>query len=75
MAGAVLARRNAFESFFEPLTRPGYVAAADADHLEDSDLVLGVALGGEAAAYPLAIIGYHHIINERLAGEPFVVTY
>ena len=63
------------ERMFEPLTEVGHVAAADARHIEPDDLVLGVAIGGQAVAYPVDIVGYHHIVNDRLAGEPFVVTY
>ncbi len=44
-------------------------------HVQPEDLVLGVKLGDETAAYPIPIVGYHHIVNDRLAGEPFVVTY
>ena len=63
------------EGMFTPLPEVLRVAASEATHVLPEDLVLGVKHAGEAAAYPLPIIGYHHIVNDRLAGEPYVVTY
>lgn len=63
------------EEMFTPLPEIVRVTASGVTHVLPEDLVLGVKQGGEAAAYPLPIIGYHHIVNDRLAGEPFVVTY
>ena len=63
------------EMMFSPLPETVRVAVSEATHVLPEDLVLGLGQGAEAAAYPLPIIGYHHIVNDRLAGEPFVVTY
>ncbi len=63
------------EGMFSPLPEVVRVAASEATHVLPEDLVLGVKHGGEVAAYPVPIIAYHHIANDRLAGEPFVVTY
>jgi len=63
------------EERFAPLPEVLRVKASEATHVLPEDLVLGVKHGDEAAAYPFPIIGYHHIVNDRLAGEPFVVTY
>jgi hypothetical protein len=38
-------------------------------------LVLGVALNGEAKAYPIQFIGYHHQVQDVLGGKPILVTY
>lgn len=38
-------------------------------------LVLGVAIGNEAKAYPIEIIGYHHQVRDTVGGEPVMVTY
>ena len=46
-----------------------------AEHVAREDLVLGVTAGAESAAYPVPIVAFHHIVNDRLADEPFVVTY
>ncbi len=63
------------EKMFTPLPEVIRVAASEATYVLPEDLVLGVKHAGEAAAYPVPIIAYHHIANDRLAGEPFVVTY
>ncbi len=63
------------EGMFTPLEEVIRIAAGDATHVLPEDLVLGVKHGGEAAAYPVPIIAYHHIANDRLAGEPYVATY
>jgi hypothetical protein len=41
----------------------------------DADRVLGVALGGEARAYPLAILDWHELVNDTLGGEPILVSW
>lgn len=51
------------------------VPVSEATHVQPDDLLLAVEVGGEAAAYPFPIIGYHHLVHDRLAGEPYVVTY
>lgn len=43
--------------------------------LSDSTVVLAVALKGEAKAYPLRFIIYHHQVRDTLAGQPIMVTY
>ena len=38
-------------------------------------LVIGVSLHGEAKAYPIEIIGYHHQVKDTVGNEPVMVTY
>lgn len=57
------------------LTNPLAISAGQATYLEDSDRVVGVALGEEARAYPLKILNYHEIVNDRLGEIPIAVTY
>src|SRR5206468_83632 len=38
-------------------------------------LVIGVTLNGEAKAYPIEIIGYHHQVQDTIGGTPVIVTY
>ncbi|MCE9600875.1 MAG: DUF3179 domain-containing protein, partial [Gemmatimonadetes bacterium] len=38
-------------------------------------LVVGVELGGEARAYPLQFIGYHHHVRDSIGGREVLVTY
>lgn len=57
------------------LTDPKFVGAAQAGFLKDEDRVLGLAYAGKAKAYPLAILNWHEIVNDRFGGVPVVVTY
>jgi len=38
-------------------------------------LVIGVAINGEAKAYPIEIIGYHHQVKDTVGNTPIIVTY
>lgn len=61
---------------FPALDDPAFVPASTAVWLEADDVVMGVvADSGEAQAYPVGQMAFHHVANSRLAGEPFVVTY
>jgi len=43
--------------------------------LGDSSLVIGVAYNGEAKAYPVRYISYHHQVRDTVGGKPVMVTY
>jgi hypothetical protein len=38
-------------------------------------LVVGVAMNGEARAYPLQFIGYHHQVRDTVGGKEVLVSY
>ena len=50
-------------------------ATAAPASLDDGDPVFGVALGGEAKAYPQSVLVWHEIVNDVVGGEPVSVTY
>ncbi len=52
-----------------------YGPALDADFMQPDDVVLGLVVGDTAIAFPVALMGYHHIANLEISGEPYVVTY
>ncbi|MGI9018030.1 MAG: DUF3179 domain-containing protein [Euzebya sp.] len=59
-----------------PIDDPTYVTIAQADEwIADNEPVMVVELDGAARAYPLQIMTYHEIVNDRLAGQPVLVTY
>ncbi len=62
-------------SRFVPLDDPEMIPADEATWLEPDDVVLGVVWGGEAQAFPVDQMAYHHIANTTVAGEPYLVTY
>jgi len=41
----------------------------------DTILVVGVAINGEAKAYPIQIIGYHHQVRDTIGNTPAIITY
>ncbi|MBI4174233.1 MAG: DUF3179 domain-containing protein [Candidatus Aenigmarchaeota archaeon] len=53
---------------------PKFVSASQAN-LNGEDIVLGLFFEGQARAYPLAIMNWHEIINDRINGKPVAVTY
>jgi hypothetical protein len=74
IAGAWGARINLFEQMFHPYDAPAFAAAASFP-MDADDMVLAVRLGGEAHAYPIRTMGYHHIVNDTLGNVPIAVTY
>lgn len=43
--------------------------------LKPEDLILGLAIGGEARAYPQQAIMRPHFLNDMVAGTPLTITY
>ena len=41
----------------------------------DTVLVIGVAINGEAKAFPIQIIGYHHQVKDTIGNTPAIITY
>ena len=72
---AWFARQNHFEWMFNPLSQPAYARADAATFVADADLVMAVARNGEAAAYPIRQLAYHHLVQDTVGGVPIVVTY
>ncbi len=54
---------------------PVFTAADDAGHVDDSDIVLGLEINGDARAYPLSILVWHEIVNDVVGATPVAVTY
>ncbi|MCF2506867.1 DUF3179 domain-containing protein [Dyadobacter sp. CY107] len=48
---------------------------ASQNKVKDDRLVIGVEANGEAKAYPIQFIGYHHQVRDVLGGKPVIVTY
>ncbi len=47
----------------------------DAEFISDDDLVIGLRLNGETRAYPLFILVWHEIVNDKIGDAPIAVTY
>jgi len=58
------------------IEEPRYESIPDArSWLEDRSPVISLTVGGDARAYPLAVLMWHEIANDTLGGVPVVVTF
>jgi hypothetical protein len=57
------------------ILNPAFFRPDEAHFLNPDDQVIGVALGGEAKAYPIKILNWHEVVNDTISGEPIVVTF
>ena len=54
---------------------PKFTKATEVNFLADNELVLVIRFNQEVKAYPHDILDWHEIVNDRLAGIPYAVTY
>lgn len=59
--------------FYQPSAVIQHNAASN--KVDMDRLVIGVEANGEAKAYPIQFIGYHHQVRDVLGGKPIMVTY
>jgi hypothetical protein len=59
---------------YVPLSDPRMVKLADT-HWPPDQLVLGLAVDDEARAYPLSLLHKHHLLKDRVNGQPVLVVY
>ncbi len=69
------ARQNHFEWMFAPLRDTRFIRAAEASAVAPEDMVLAVLVRGDAAAYPVRQLAYHHLVEDAVGGVPIVATY
>lgn len=65
-------RFDADTIFRQPSVKNFIPAAASFDK---DKLVIGVVINGEAKAYPIQLIGYHHQVRDTVGNESVMVTY
>ena len=51
------------------------LAPAGLNQVEPNRLVVGINFGGQARAYPVRFLGYHHQVRDTVAGQPIMVTF
>jgi hypothetical protein len=69
------ARQNYFEWGFNPLPNADYARAGEAGFVADSDMVMAVEINGDAVAFPVLQMAYHHVVNDVVGGKPITATY
>jgi hypothetical protein len=57
-----------------PIYNPEFVPADQAGYTDD-ELVMGVAIDGQAKAYPVGPLNSREMVNDELAGIPILVTW
>ena len=68
-------RQDYFEWKFRPLRDARFVRVSAASFVQPGDMVLAVARDGDAVAYPVRQLAYHHLVEDAIGGVPIVATY
>ncbi len=59
--------------FYQPKNLRMVPAASN--KVETERLIIGISLNGDSKAYPIQFLGYHHQIQDTIAGKPVMITY
>ncbi len=59
--------------FYQPKNK--FLASVAENKVDTNGLVIAAVINGEAKAYPIEIIGYHHQVQDTIGSEPVIVTY
>ncbi|MCZ6484834.1 MAG: DUF3179 domain-containing (seleno)protein [Acidobacteria bacterium] len=73
--GGSLALAPSRRFIFLPLNNPGVVPAAMASHMKAEDLIAGLAVNGQARAYPLWILVAYHVVNDTIQDSPVMLAF
>jgi hypothetical protein len=57
-----------------PIYEPQFVNAEESPLFEE-ELVMGVAIQGEAKAYPVTVLRFREMVDDELGGLPILVTW
>ncbi len=63
------------EDAIPALVHPTYATAAQTSDIRPGELVIGVAINGDARAYPLATLSAHEIVDDDIGGQHLAVTW
>lgn len=58
-----------------PLRQPEMISAEEAEYLENSHVVFGVEINGDARAYPNRILAWHEMFVDEIGGVEFAGVY
>ncbi len=59
--------------FYQPTVKT--FSDANANKIAGNKLVIGLSVNGQARAYPIQLIGYHHLLRDTVGNVPILVTY
>lgn len=58
------------------LTNPRLLTAEEGSrYLANTDIVIGIAFNGQSRAYPIRILNWHEIVNDRVGDVDILVSY
>lgn len=57
------------------IDKPDFTNAGKAAFLRDDDAILGMVRNGVARAYPVRILNWHEVVNDRYGDDAVVVTF
>lgn len=69
------AQQNHFLWMFNPLTNSAYAKVSEVNFVKDNAMVMAVNVNGEAVAYPVLQMAYHHVVQDVVGGQPITATY
>jgi hypothetical protein len=70
-----LSRVNLLERVFAPARGAETAAITSFHDVRDTDMVIGVEIGGQSRAYPVRYLAYHHMLNDELGSTALLPTY
>ncbi len=59
--------------FYQP--RDLHFLSSKQNVVDHERLIIGVVINGEAKAYPIQFLGYHHQVQDTIGGKSVIVTY
>ena len=71
---STVTRINFFERMFHPYPAPAF-GTAEQVSIDPDDKLISVTIDSQTHAFPIRTMGYHHIVNDTLAGVPIAATY
>jgi hypothetical protein len=57
------------------VAQDGYFSAADTTEWLAEEYVIGLALNGQARAYPIRLLSSHELVNDTVGGEPVLISW
>ena len=66
-------RFEADKMFYQPTVKN--FSGITSNTIDSNKLVIGIEINGEARAYPIQLIGYHHQVRDTVGNTPVMVTY
>jgi len=77
IVGAIVYMANFVMAADHMFYQPGKLMMARAadNKVDVGRLVIGVVVNGDARAYPIRFLGFHHQVQDSIGGQPVMITY